>query len=80
MVQIVHQDSYASLNPLRTVDQTLRDIMIYHKKLLRKNIILIMFRILILLKKRKKKQVEKIMELIIHGKLIKVEKNKNKVL
>ena len=31
MVQIVHQDSYASLNPLRTLDQTLGDIMKYHK-------------------------------------------------
>lgn len=31
MVQIVHQDAYASLNPLRTLYRTLGDIMKYHK-------------------------------------------------
>ncbi|MBU2573869.1 MAG: ABC transporter ATP-binding protein [Elusimicrobia bacterium] len=31
MVQVVHQDSYASLNPLRTIYQTLSDILRFHK-------------------------------------------------
>ena len=30
MVQVVHQDSYASLNPVRTVGQTLRAPLLYH--------------------------------------------------
>ncbi|MHB2015865.1 MAG: ABC transporter ATP-binding protein, partial [Candidatus Xenobia bacterium] len=31
MVAVVHQDSYASLNPVRTVGQTLRAPLLYHK-------------------------------------------------
>jgi len=31
MVQVVHQDSYASLNPVKTIDQILSDPFLFHR-------------------------------------------------